>query len=75
MIDIARQISAIGRQVATADSAEGDTVSVTLQRQYGRAGRRLGRTDRSRTGPAVVPAAERRPPRRRPVPARGQCER
>ncbi len=34
MIDIAHQISAIGRQVASADSTDGETVTVTLQRQY-----------------------------------------
>jgi uncharacterized protein YndB with AHSA1/START domain len=34
MIDIAQQISAISRQVATADGGDGEKVTVTLQRHY-----------------------------------------
>lgn len=34
MIDIAQEISAISRQVATLDGADGATVTVTMQRQY-----------------------------------------
>ncbi len=34
MIDIAQQISAISRQVATTSSADGEVVTITLQRHY-----------------------------------------
>ena len=76
MIDIAHQISAIGRQVASADSTDGETVTVTLQRQYPAEAADVwdALTDPERVRRWFLPlSGDLR--EGGAVPARGQCER
>ena len=55
MIDIARQINAIGRQVAT----DTETATVTLSGATPPAVSMSGRPSPNRSGSALVPAADR----------------
>ena len=76
MIDIVREIEAVQREVGNGRIAAGEGARVRLERDLRRADRgRLGRPDEPRADRSLVPADQRRLPRRRALPVRGQRRR